>query len=189
MRVWAGVPDRWRAAILSSALVVIIGFFGYLLVLAMPVALSAVSSGRGVTLSGLEISPNKACEQAQGLLTGSAPNNEIALYNELIDKLLRSGESALLLANAQKSPEAAAPYLKRADEISSLVRPARTEQDRISRERTTAFEAIRQNCLQREQSIEQVLTGKVLVLVLGLTCSVLSFVAFVLYIFRRPAVE
>ena len=190
MKVFTSLSDAWRAAIVCLTLLVTIGFFGYLLILALPVALSAVSSGRGVTLSGLEISPNKACEQAEGLLTGSAPNNELGLYNELIDKLLRSSESALMLANAQKSQVEPNLFLKRAQDIFELIGSARTEQDKISQERTNAFEAIKQNCLQREQRIEHVLTGKVLILVLGLTFSVLSFFAFVLYIFRpTPATE
>ena len=116
--------------------------------------------------------------------SGSAPNNEIALYNELIDKLLRSSESALVLANAQKSAETAAPFLNRAKDIISLVQPARSEQDKISHERTNAFEAIKQNCLQRAQANEQGLTDNVLILILGLALSLLSFLAFVLYVFR-----
>jgi hypothetical protein len=170
----AGLSEAWKVTCFFTALI-LVGFVGYLLIIAMPVALTAVSSGRGITLSVLEIGSNKTCEHAHEILANSATNNEIAVYENLIERLLSNSESALVYANAPQSGEAAARFLTRSNNILEMVSKARAEQDEISRGRKDVFDAINRGCLQRDPDYQTGLTWKVVFFVLGLMSLLLTF--------------
>jgi len=157
-----------------------VAFVCYLVAVAMPTALAAISSGRGITLWVLEISPNKACEHAHEILANSSINNEIALYGQLAQSLADSSESALRAGNLEAEPNKAERFVIRSGTLFQKIDGARQVQDEIARQRLALFNAITTNCLQRAPGEQPAITWPLVCLVLGGMFLVLLFFSFVI---------
>ncbi|KWV59759.1 hypothetical protein AS156_30535 [Bradyrhizobium macuxiense] len=172
------LSNGWKAALFSAAVLLAL-FACYLLLIAMPVALTAVSHGRGITFWVFEIGPNRTCEHAHEILANSAANNEIALYGNLAETLLRSSENSFVLEHA---PPADAGDTSRSSKILAMLNQVRTTQDKLAGEREAIFKAIDRGCLQplEEPGQQTTLTWKMVSLVLGALLLLLAFAYFVI---------
>lgn len=127
--------------------------FGYLALIALPVALTAMASGRGITLSGLEIGPEKVCDHVGEIITAAANNNELAVFDSSIGRLLRQTNLALKQVSSQ-SELAARTSAAQSDQLLALVREAISTQTKISQSRQQALDKIAAKCLQRDDPKE-----------------------------------
>ncbi|WP_371420517.1 hypothetical protein [Tardiphaga sp.] len=173
VKAFGRLSETWKVTLFVTGLILIL-FAGYLLTIAMPVALTAVASGRGITLSMLEIGSNKTCEHAHEILANSTANNEIALYNNLVEKLLKNSESALAYGNSQTG-DASLRLVDRSKTVLEMANQARVEQDAISKGRRDVFDAVNHGCLQRDPGYQKGLTWEVTWLVLGSMFLLLAF--------------
>lgn len=131
------------AALISSVI------FGYFIALALPVAMTAIASGRGITLSVFEVGSDKVCEQAPATIAIAANNNEVALYNSVIDRLIAAGNQA-----SSADPN-------RAKEMGAYLKETLDHQRSLSLARTHALNVIAKRCFQPENT-EGMFSGRVI---------------------------
>ncbi|MCS3726175.1 hypothetical protein [Bradyrhizobium betae] len=152
--------------------------FGYLALIALPVALTSMASGRGITLSGLEIGPEKVCDHVGEIITAAANNNELAVFDSSIGRLLLQMNSALNQVSSQ-SELAARTSAAQSDQLLALVREAISTQANISQSRQQALDKVTAKCLQRDDP-KETFRLPVICLVLGSMAMFLVFAYFVI---------
>ena len=159
--------------LLHLAWAVISGLFiGYVFILVLPIAISAMASGRGITLSVLEIGADNSCEHAPEMISSAASNNELALYKDYIDRLIGQRNFAQSRSFTQSgSPLAVDSYLP----TDQVLKDAFSNIETLSRNRKAAFDAIIARCF-KEAPTSEIFTWKVVLLVLGLVTAILMFV-------------
>ncbi|HEX5516363.1 MAG TPA: hypothetical protein VFX32_02080 [Pseudolabrys sp.] len=152
--------------------------FGYLALIALPVALTAMASGRGITLSGLEIGPEKVCDHVGEIIIAAANNNELAVFDSSIGRLLQQMDSALKQTSS-RSELAARASAGQSDQLLALVREAVSTQTKISQSRQQALDKITAKCLQRDDP-KETFRFPVICLVLASMAMFLLFAYFVI---------
>jgi len=146
-------------------------FIGYIFILVLPIAISAMASGRGITLSVLEIGADNSCEHAPEMISNAASNNELALYKDYIDRLLGQRNFAQSKSFAQSGSTPAVDSYVPTEQV---LKDAFSNIETLSRNRKAAFDAIIARCF-KETSTSEIFTWNVVFLVLGLVTTILIF--------------
>lgn len=185
---FSSLPQQLKLLVCLAGVVLLAIPVLYLMFVTLPVGLTAIASGRGVTAWGLEISPNKACEHAQEILANSTVNNEVALYGTLAKDLLASSDT-ILLSLGKENDAQRSELIAQSNRIFAQMNEAQQAQAAIANGRLAMFNAINDGCLKRVAGNQATISWQVTFLVLGYMLLLVWFAnTLVKFLFKPSAV-